>query len=68
MGITADLRRLVAETAKAIRAMLVSGRLPAPVNDGRCRECSLKEICQPETMADKEMQRRQHHGLFMVEE
>ena len=66
--ITAELRRLVAETAEAIRAMLVSGRLPAPANDGRCRECSLKEICQPEAMADKETQRRQRHGLFLVEE
>lgn len=68
VAITAELRRLVAETAEAIRAMLVSGRLPLPANDGRCRECSLKEICQPEAMADKEMQHRQRHGLFLVEE
>lgn len=68
VAITAELRRLVAETTEAIRAMLVSGRLPLPANDGRCRECSLKEICQPEAMADKEMQHRQRHGLFLVEE
>ncbi len=49
--ITAELRGLVAETAEAIRAMLASGVIPAPVNDARCRECSLKEICQPELVA-----------------
>lgn len=68
VAITAELRRLVTEAAEAIRAMLVSDRLPAPVNDGRCRECSLKDICQPEALADKEMQHRQRHGLFLVEE
>jgi hypothetical protein len=41
------------ETADAIRAMLASGRLPPPVNDARCRECSLKDICQPEALGDR---------------
>jgi len=49
--IGAELRQLVAQTADAIRAMLVSGRLPPPVNDDRCRECSLHTICQPEIAA-----------------
>ena len=49
--ITPELRLLVEETAAAIRAMLASGALPPPVNDSRCRECSLKDICQPEAMA-----------------
>jgi CRISPR-associated exonuclease Cas4 len=52
--ITAELRSLVVDTANAIRAMLASGRLPPPVNDQRCRECSLKEICQPELVAARE--------------
>ena len=51
--ITAELRGLVAETAEAIRAMIGSGVLPPPVNDARCRECSLKEICQPELVAGR---------------
>jgi len=50
VAITDELRRAVAETVSAIRAMLASGRLPPPVNDKRCKECSLKEICQPEAM------------------
>lgn len=46
-----ELRRLVAETAEAIRIMLASGRLPPPVNDARCKECSLLDICQPQAMS-----------------
>jgi len=68
VAITVELRHLVAETAQAIRAMLDSGTLPSPANDGRCRECSLKAICQPEALANKEMQRRQRLDLFSVEE
>ncbi|WP_296753635.1 CRISPR-associated protein Cas4 [Thiobacillus sp.] len=62
--ITPELRARVIDTAKAIRAMLVSGVLPPPVNDSRCRECSLKEICQPEAVADRTRQRQQQHRLF----
>jgi len=44
--------------------LLVSGKLPPPVNDARCKECSLKEICQPEIMADKVRQQRAQKDLF----
>lgn len=57
VDISLELRRLVLETAEAIRAMLASGNLPPPANDGRCRECSLKDICQPAAIA---LTRRQH--------
>lgn len=68
VAITAELRRLVAQTTEAIRAMLASGRLPAPVNDGRCRECSLKEICQPEALAEKARLARLAAALYGVDE
>jgi len=68
VAITPELRLLVEKTADAIRAMLASGRLPAPANDGRCRECSLKEICQPEAIADTDRQQRQRQDLFRVED
>ncbi|GAB4292756.1 MAG: CRISPR-associated protein Cas4 [Thiohalomonadaceae bacterium] len=64
--ITLALICLVEETTAAIRAMLASGVLPPPVNDGRCRECSLKEICQPEAVAMRERQRRVTAELFEV--
>lgn len=64
VAITPELRQRVIETAMAIRAMLASGRLPPPVNDARCKECSLKDICQPEAIASVDRQRQQRHELF----
>jgi CRISPR-associated exonuclease Cas4 len=65
---TDALKQLVEETAKAIRAMLASGRLPPPVNDARCRECSLQQICQPEALAGRDRQQQQRQVLFSAEE
>jgi CRISPR-associated exonuclease Cas4 len=45
VSFTPELKQMVIETAEAIRSMLASGKLPSPVNDARCRECSLKDIC-----------------------
>jgi CRISPR-associated exonuclease Cas4 len=66
--ITAELRKLVEETADAIRDMLLTGKLPPPVNDARCRECSLKDICQPEALAGRARQQQQRQYLFSPEE
>ncbi|MFN4263283.1 MAG: CRISPR-associated protein Cas4 [Thioalkalivibrionaceae bacterium] len=68
VGITPALRDLVIETAAAISAMLASGKLPPPVNDVRCKECSLREICQPQAIADRDQQRRLHQRLFKPED
>lgn len=68
VAITPELRRLVQETAEAIRAMLASGRLPPPANDARCKECSLKDICQPDAVADHARQNRQKRNLFDPDE
>lgn len=51
VAITPQLRAAVEQAVRDIRAMLASGRLPPAVNDARCRECSLKSICQPEAMS-----------------
>ncbi|MHB8851452.1 MAG: CRISPR-associated protein Cas4 [Acidithiobacillus ferriphilus] len=64
VDITKDLRALVSATADAIRAMLASGILPPPVNDARCRECSLREICQPEMLAQQTQMDRLKQYLF----
>jgi CRISPR-associated exonuclease Cas4 len=66
--ITATLRDLVIDTAAAIRTMLASGKLPPPVNDARCKECSLKEICQPQAIADRDQQRLLYQHLFKPED
>lgn len=65
--ITPELKRLVIETTDAIRAMLASGKLPPPVNDARCKECSLKDICQPEALAEQDKQHQQRKSLFSPE-
>jgi CRISPR-associated exonuclease Cas4 len=46
--VPAGLRREVETTVNAIRAMLVGHRLPPPTTEvRRCRECSMRDICQP---------------------
>ena len=68
VAITPALRELVVQTAAAIRAMLSAGTLPPPVFDARCRECSLKDICQPETLTATAKQRALRAHLFNPED
>jgi CRISPR-associated exonuclease Cas4 len=52
VSITPELRIQVETVASEVRAMLDAGVLPPPTSDrSRCRECSLKNICQPEAVA-----------------
>lgn len=48
------LRSLVEETCEAMRGMIESGTLPVGVRDRRCRACSLKEACMPDTRGQVE--------------
>lgn len=64
VAITQALRDKVEETVNAIRAMMESGKLPPPVNDARCKECSLKEICQPQAVAERAAQHVLLETLF----
>lgn len=66
--VTPELKQLVIDTADAIRSMLISGELPPAVNDARCRECSLKDICQPEALAQRNKQEQQRKKLFDPED
>jgi CRISPR-associated exonuclease Cas4 len=51
VAITAELRAKAEAVVLEVRAMLDSGVLPPPTRDrSRCRECSLKGICQPEAL------------------
>ena len=68
VAITDDLRQKVMQTAAAVRSMLESGTLPAPVNDQRCRECSLQHICQPAAIAAAERLARLREDLFVSDE
>ena len=49
-----DALRAEVETATSeIRKMLNTKALPPPVNDSRCRHCSLKESCMPAVVGEK---------------
>ncbi len=63
--ISVALREAVEETVQAIRAVLPRLTLPPPVNDARCRNCSLIDLCQPEVLAEKERQARIAKSLFV---
>lgn len=47
VAFTPELRARVEHTVAAVRALLDSRHLPPPVNDARCRDCSLVDACLP---------------------
>lgn len=51
--IDAVLRAALESAIRAVREVLSSPVLPGPVNDARCRNCSLIELCQPGVVAAK---------------
>ncbi len=64
IAVTPELRERVCATAGAVRTLLANGRLPPPVNDARCRQCSLNEICEPAALAAKSLQAALAVDLF----
>src|SRR5690606_3911860 len=66
--ITTALRAQVKEAIAAVRLLLASGTLPPPVNDARCKECSLKDICQPEVLAQKSGYQTAQAELFIIDD
>lgn len=58
------LRRAVVETAEAVRALSRSDTLPPGVQDKRCDNCSLYDICRPDALAKKEKIRAALHALY----
>ena len=64
VNISAALRNKVDTALVAIRALLRSGRLPPPVNDKRCDHCSLRNICQPDAIANRQRQSSVAEAMF----
>lgn len=48
-----EMRERVEKLALAVREMIDARLVPPPVNDNRCDNCSLRESCLPEVVADK---------------
>lgn len=64
VAITAELRQAVETCVAEVRAALRGLTLPPPLNDKRCRECSLAELCQPALLAERERRDRLAKTLF----
>jgi len=60
-----ELCQSVEEATCCVRALLASSTLPAPVNDSRCRRCSLIEFCQPKALAEHERYRALYANLYV---
>ena len=61
---TAMLRAAVEEAAASVRALLAGRNMPPPVNDERCRACSLVHLCQPEALSAHAAQAEARRWLF----
>ena len=61
------LRELVEKTVVAIREMFLSKTIPPPVNDARCKHCSLLDSCMPSVIAERKQFGRLKQSLFQVE-
>jgi CRISPR-associated exonuclease Cas4 len=61
------LRGQVEEVAAAVREMLAEQRLPPPVNDRRCTDCSLKDSCLPHVVGEQGRSRKAARELFLIE-
>ena len=67
VAFTPELRRSVELAVAEIREMLDANRLPAPVADARCRNCSLIESCLPFVVADQHRNSDYQNRLFICE-
>ena len=59
---------MVEHTAVEIHALLGSGVLPPPINNHRCPECSMRYVCLPDIVAEKQRVKKAARELFEVEE
>lgn len=64
---TEDMRNKVQEVAAAVHRLITERCIPPPVNDKRCRDCSLKESCLPDAIHGKDRNRILARKLFVVE-
>ena len=68
VAFTPELRGVVEATVNAVRQMIEQGVLPPPVNDERCRACSLIDACQPAALTDIARLKHMQDELFTAED
>ena len=62
------LRDAVAKAVQDIREMLVTKRLPPPLNDKRCEHCSLQESCMPSVLGEQAHVQALAQELFSIKD
>lgn len=62
--IDAELVKLTQAIILEVRATLSSLGLPPPVNDSRCNNCSLIDICQPKLILQSELRNMVYGTIF----
>ena len=68
VAIDETLRMRVEEAVIAVRKLLLSDKLPPPVEDAKlCKACSLHDVCQPELLASQGRLARLSKNLFHPE-
>lgn len=60
------LRQKVEQSVMEIRTMLANRTLPPAVNDARCKNCSLQDLCLPSVTNEKKQLQRFARELFAV--
>jgi len=58
------LRTRVCELADRMHVLFTSGVTPSPIRDGRCKKCSLKDLCVPEVFRGSQMLKAYFRGIF----
>lgn len=62
------IREKVEQAVIAVRQLLAAGALPRPLNDEHCRACSLRDLCQPEALAQTAAHAALRRTLFEVDD
>jgi CRISPR-associated exonuclease Cas4 len=62
----ASLRAQTEDTARRLHELIASARTPLPVYKARCRGCSVRELCFPQTLQTPERVREYCRGLFVA--
>lgn len=63
---TVEMKHQLEETVAAVADILEKRIVPPPINNQRCPECSLKNICLPAVVADKGRSRKAARELFVI--
>ena len=61
------MRAHLEEVVVAVHEMIAGHHVPPPVNDKRCKDCSLKESCLPHVVGEKARSIKAVGELFVVE-